>query len=77
MTFLFPLVSLPKETAPSISLIIANSLGFLASNNSATLGRPPVISLVLVVSLGILTIISPASTISPSETKIFAPTGKR
>jgi len=36
--------------------MIALSLAFLASNNSATLGRPPVISFVLVVSFGSLAI---------------------
>ena len=35
------------------------------------------ISLVLVVSLGILATMSPALILSPSETTIFAPTGKR
>ena len=40
--------------------IIALSLAFLASKSSATLGRPPVISLVFVVSLGNLAITSPA-----------------
>jgi hypothetical protein len=40
--------------------MIALSLAFLASNNSATLGRPPVISFVFVVSLGNLAITSPA-----------------
>ena len=31
-------------TLPSISVIVAKPLGFLASNNSSTLGRPCVIS---------------------------------
>jgi len=55
-----PLTSLPKTTLPSFSAMIALSLAFLASNNSATLGRPPVISFVFVVSLGNLAITSPA-----------------
>jgi hypothetical protein len=42
--------------------MIALSFAFLASNNSATLGRPPVISFVLVVSFGSLAITSPAKT---------------
>ena len=46
MTLRLPLVSLPKETIPSISLITAESLGLRASKSSATRGRPPVISLV-------------------------------
>ena len=63
-----PLTSLPKITLPSFSAIIALSLAFLASNNSATLGNPPVISLVLVVSLGNLAITSPAEIFAPSLT---------
>ncbi len=39
---------------PSFSAIIALSLGLLASNNSATLGSPPVISFVFEVSFGSL-----------------------
>ena len=46
--------------------MIALSLAFLASNNSATLGSPPVISLVFVVSFGNLAITSPAKTFWPS-----------
>ena len=52
---------------PSISLIIAGSLGFLASKSSATLGSPPVISLVLDDSFGILAITRPALTSLPSS----------
>ena len=48
--------------------MIALSFGLLASNNSATLGRPPVISLVLELSLGSLAIISPAKISCPSST---------
>ena len=48
--------------------MIALSLAFLASNNSATLGKPPVISLVFVVSFGNLAITSPAETFWPSLT---------
>tara|TARA_B100001027_G_scaffold133100_1_gene92166 strand:+ start:289 stop:459 length:171 start_codon:yes stop_codon:yes gene_type:complete len=48
--------------------MIALSLAFLASNNSATLGNPPVISFVFVVSLGSLAITSPAETFCPSFT---------
>ena len=56
----FPLVSLPKETIPDSSARTAASFGVLASNKSATLGSPPVISLVLDPSSGILAITSPA-----------------
>jgi len=49
-------------------LKIAPSLGFLASNNSATLGNPPVMSFVLEVALGSLANTSPALTLSPSST---------
>ena len=51
---------------PSFSAIIALSLGLLASNNSATLGKPPVISLVFEVSLGNLAKTSPAEIFCPS-----------
>ena len=60
---------MPKTTWPSFSAIIALSFAFLASNSSATLGRPPVISFVLVVSLGNLAITSPADTFCPSLTE--------
>ena len=66
--FCLPLISFPKIISPSFSAIIAPSLGFLASNNSATLGRPPVISFVLEVALGSLANTSPAFTLSPSDT---------
>ena len=59
ITLRLPLVSLPKETTPSISLMTAYSLGLRASKSSATRGRPPVMSLVLVVSRGILAMTSP------------------
>ena len=68
VTLCLPLTSLPKITLPSFSAIIALSFAFLASNNSATLGRPPVISLVFVVSLGSLAITSPAEIFCPSLT---------
>ena len=48
--------------------MIALSFGLLASKSSATLGSPPVISLVLVVSFGNLAITSPAETFCPSFT---------
>ena len=47
-----PLVSAPKDTTPSISVITAVSLGLRTSKSSATRGRPPVMSLVLVDSRG-------------------------
>ena len=53
---------------------MAWSLGRLASNNSATLGKPPVISLVFAPSLGILAITSPALILSPSSTDKIAST---
>ena len=61
-TFCFPLSSFPNSIDPLFSAIIALSFGLRASNNSATLGKPPVISFVLVVSLGNLAITSPAET---------------
>ena len=60
--FCFPLSSFPNSIDPLFSAIIALSLGLLASNNSATLGKPPVISLVLEVSFGSLASTSPALT---------------
>ena len=39
-----PLVSLPKDTVPVTSANIPASLGTRASNNSATRGKPPVMS---------------------------------
>ena len=53
---------------PSISETTANSFGLRASKSSATRGRPPVMSFVLVVSRGIFAITSPAATSSPSST---------
>ena len=64
--FCFPLTSFPNCIVPSFSAIIALSFGLLASNNSATLGSPPVISLVLEVSLGNLAKTSPADIFCPS-----------
>mgnify|MGYP003329374943 CR=1 FL=1 len=40
----FPLFIFPKDTTPSISDTTAGFEGLRASNNSVTLGRPPVIS---------------------------------
>ena len=68
VTLCFPLTSFPKRTLPSFSAIIALSFAFLASNNSATLGNPPVISFVLEVSFGNLAITSPANIFCPSLT---------
>ena len=67
-TFNFPLNSLPNSIEPSFSAIIALSLGRLASNKSATLGNPPVISFVFEVSLGNRAKTSPALTFCPSLT---------
>ena len=74
-TLRLPLVSLPKLTVPSISAMTACSLGLRDSNSSATRGRPPVMSLVLVVSRGILAMMSPGVTSWPSATAMCAPTG--
>ena len=76
-TLRLPLVSLPKPTTPSISEITACSLGLRDSNSSATRGKPPVMSLVLVVSRGMRATMSPASTRSPSDTAMVAPTGRK
>ena len=72
-----PLMWRPKETTPLISLIMAVSLGLRTSKSSATRGRPPVMSLVLVVSRGILAIMSPGKISSPSLTMRMAPTGMK
>ena len=61
-----PFVSLPKVVIPEYLAKIAAALGFLASNKSATLGNPPVISLVFEDSTGILAITSPAFIFVPS-----------
>ena len=61
-----PLTTSPKRTTPSISLMMAVSRGLRASNSSTTRGRPPVMSLVRVVSRGILARMSPGKTSSPS-----------
>ena len=73
---LLPLFILPNDTTPSISDTIAGLEGFLASNNSVTRGRPPVISPYLADFLGIFTRILPLSIDSLLSTIIWAPTGK-
>ena len=70
-----PRTSVPKDTMPSISETIANSLGLRASKSSATRGRPPVMSLVRVTSRGIFATTSPAATSSPSVADRYAPIG--
>ena len=62
---------------PDISDIIAWSFGFLASNNSATLGKPPVISLVLDAAFGVLAKTSPACTSEPSVTDKIESGGRK
>ena len=57
ITSRLPLLILPYEATPSISETTAGFEGFLASNISVTLGRPPVISPDFPDFLGILTII--------------------
>ena len=71
----FPFVSLPKLVMPLYLAKIAAFFGFHASNRSATLGNPPVISLVLEDSNGILANTSPALIFAPSVTLIIAPDG--
>ena len=63
-----PLLILPKETTPSISLTTAGFDGFRASNNSVTRGRPPVISPALEDLRGIFTRIFPMLIFSLSST---------
>ena len=70
-----PLTMPPNFTTPSISLMIAGSRGLRASNSSTTRGRPPVMSLVFVVSRGIFARTSPANTSSPSRTMRWARDG--
>ena len=53
---------------PSISEMTAVSRGLRASNSSTTRGRPPVMSLVFVVSRGIFASTSPGEPFSPSCT---------
>src|SRR5260370_1338441 len=72
-----PLAISPYLTAPSISLMTAGSLGLRVSKSSTTRGRPPVMSLVLVVSRGIFASTSPACTSSPSLTIKWAREGMR
>ena len=71
-----PRFTAPIETTPSISETIAGLLGLRASNNSVTLGRPPVISLNLPNTRGIFTITWPAFISSASSTTIWLPVGK-
>ena len=68
---------MPKDTTPSISAIAAASLGLRASKSSATRGRPPVMSLVFVVSRGTLAMTSPAEISSVSFTVMIAPWGRK
>src|SRR2546422_9303887 len=65
----------PNRTVPSISEIVAGSLGRRASNSSATRGRPPVMSRVLYASRDTLARTSPAYTSWPSSTVSCAPSG--
>ena len=74
-TLTFPLVSFPKETTPVSSARTAASFGVLASNRSATLGKPPVISFVFEATIGILAITSPAEIFFPSTRLTRPPAG--
>ena len=75
MISLFPLLILPKDTTPSTSDTTAGLEGLRASNNSVTLGSPPVISPAFPDFLGIFTKVFPLSTLSPLSTIRCAPTG--
>ncbi len=68
-----PFVSFPNETVPVTSASIPASLGDRASNSSATRGRPPVMSRVFEVSIGIRASMSPGATSCPSFTRIMEP----
>ena len=59
---------LPNVTTPSNDANTAIFFGRLASNNSDTLGRPPVISFDFWVAFGVLPRISATSTFLPSAT---------
>ena len=63
-----PRESGPNPTVPSTSETMAVSLGLRASKSSATRGRPPVMSFVLLASRGTFATTSPAATDSPSAT---------
>ena len=65
----------PKSTNPSILEISEASFGRRASNNSATRGRPPVMSLVLDMRRGVFAISVPATIFSSSLTTMCAPDG--
>ena len=75
MSLRLPFEIAPNLTVPSISDMTAVSRGLRASKSSTTRGRPPVMSFVFVVSRGILAMMSPGSTSSPSCTIRFARTG--
>ena len=57
--------------------MIAASFGRRASNSSATRGRPPVMSRVLALSVGIRAMTSPAFTCPPGSTEMIASTASR
>ena len=52
----------------------AASFGRRASNSSATRGRPPVMSRVLALSVGIRAMTSPGFTLAPGSTEMIAST---
>ena len=70
------LISFPNSIVPEISANTAGFFGFLDSKISATLGNPPVMSLVFEDALGILAIISPALTSLPFSIFRIIPTLK-
>ena len=72
-----PLKGIPSVRGCLGSAMMAVSRGLRASNNSTTRGRPPVMSLVFVVSRGILAGTSPAWTSSPSRAIRWAWVGIR
>ena len=56
--------------------MIAWSLGRRASNNSATRGRPPVMSRVLALLIEMRAITSPARTFEPGSNEMIDSTGR-
>ena len=75
MSLRLPLDIPSNPTTPSIFAISAWSFGLRASNNSATRGRPPVISFVLDNFLGVLAKYAPPLIFCLSLTERCAPVG--
>src|SRR3989338_927116 len=66
-----PLAVVPRDTRPSILVMMAAFLGLRTSKSSATRGRPPVMSLVFAVSRWILATMSPFFTSSFCSTMMM------